>query len=196
MRRICFLFVIFLATAAVVHAQSRSEAKTLAVGEKSERELAGREEHVYLVPLVRGQLVRVRVEQRQIDSLLVVTSPEGKQLAEMNFTEAGESEILAIESANAGNYTLTIRGVGGFKMRGSYRLEVIGQSPTEANKSFYAAQMLVLDANQLEASRRQLFRNELEEEEMLLMRHPIPALCDRIGQSGSCGARRYDRRPQ
>jgi CHAT domain-containing protein/tetratricopeptide (TPR) repeat protein len=148
MRRICLVFVVALSVAAA-QAQSGPAPKALAVGEKLERELAGREEHVYNIPLAQAQLVRVRVDQRQIDAVLILASPEGKPLAEMNFTEAGESEILSIEAASAGNYSMTIRGMGGSKMRGSYRLEIVGQPTSDASRSYHAAQMLVLDANQL-----------------------------------------------
>ena len=151
-------FLLFLSLLAVAtHAQVAPDAKPLVAdpgiillpGEKSQREISGREVHTYHLGLAAGQFARITVEQEEIDTLLVLTSPEGKQLAEMNFTDAGETERLAIEAVSTGRYVLTLRGVGGKKMLGSYRLQAQVQATTDSNKSYVEAQTLMLDASQL-----------------------------------------------
>jgi len=132
-----------------VSAQVAPEVQTLVPGHPVEREIAGRESHTYQISLAAGQFARVTVEQRLIDVVLVLTSPEGRQLPELNFTDAGEAELLSIDSAAAGVYSLTVRGIGGSKMRGSYRLQVVAQTPTDSTKSYVPAQTLMLDASQL-----------------------------------------------
>ena len=144
-RRFTILPFIFM-LAAAAEAQVAPEPTTIIPGQQTEREISGGEAHSYQVSLAAGRVARFVVDQRQIDSLLLLTSPDGKQLAEINFTDAGETERLSVEAAAAGNYALTVRGLGGSKMRGSYRLRVEVQEPTDSNKSDAAAEALMLDA--------------------------------------------------
>ena len=149
MRRTFILCVVMCVLSLSAAAQSAPESATLVLSQPVEREIAGREQHSYHLNLAAGQFARVSVEQRLIDVVLILTSPEGRQLPEINFTDAGEAELLSIDPASAGVYSLTVRGIGGSKMRGSYRLQAVAQTPTDSSKSYAAAQTLVLDASQL-----------------------------------------------
>ena len=149
MKRTFILVFMIVGLCLSVSAQVAPEVQTLVPGHPVEREIAGRESHTYQISLAAGQFARVTVEQRLIDVVLVLTSPEGRQLPELNFTDAGEAELLSIDSAAAGVYSLTVRGIGGSKMRGSYRLQVVAQTPTDSTKSYVPAQTLMLDASQL-----------------------------------------------
>src|SRR5688572_31654345 len=81
-------------------------------GKNVEREIAGGESHTYQISLTAGQLARFRLEQQVLDSLLLLTALDGKQLAEVNLTDAGEAESLALEAPLAGTYRLIVRGNG------------------------------------------------------------------------------------
>ena len=119
-------------------------------GKLVERELAGGESHTYQITLTAGQFVRFRLEQRALDGVLILTAPDGKQMAEVNMTDAGEPESLALEALPAGSYRLTVRGVGGVTMRGSYRLEAAAQATAAAqDRKHLAAQSLLLEAIEL-----------------------------------------------
>ncbi len=93
---------------------------SLQPGRAVEREIAGGESHSYQIHLSAGQFVRFRLEQQALDSVLILLAPDGKQMAEVNLTDAGESEPLALEALLAGSYRLTVRGNGGATMRRAY----------------------------------------------------------------------------
>ena len=122
----------------------------LAPGQAIEREIAGGESHSYPIPLTAGQLVRVRLEQRALNCRLILAAPDGRQVAEFDSTDAGESELLALEALPAGDYRLTVRGIGTAAMRGSYRLEAtVQETATSQDRRFLTAQTLLLDAEEL-----------------------------------------------
>ncbi len=140
----CFL-VIFCLSAAVVTAQVLPGASALAPGKPTEREIAGGQEHNYQINLAANQFVRFQLDQKVLDSTLVLTAPDGKRSTEMNLTGAGEEESLTFEGVGA--YTLTVRGIGTSKMTGSYRLEMTFQpTPSESDRKYLAAQGLLLEA--------------------------------------------------
>jgi len=128
---ICLLSVI-------AHAQ---EAK-LEPGLPIEREIAGGESHKYKFTLQAGQFVRVVVEQKKIDVALKIAAPDGEQLIEANFGEAGELESLSAEAAAGGEYELTIRANGA---AGSYRvrLEVKAAASAQDKQRMTAERLLV-----------------------------------------------------
>ncbi|MEO8073189.1 MAG: tetratricopeptide repeat protein, partial [Acidobacteriota bacterium] len=138
------LFLIF--TAQFVHAQ---ETQQIEPNKPIEREIAGGQEQNYQIKLTANQFVRFRLEQRAIDAALVLNAPDGKQLAEMNLTGAGEQESLSLEAAS-GIYKLTVRGIGTPKMLGSYRLEATVQpAATDSDRKYLTAQFLLLEAQDL-----------------------------------------------
>ena len=155
----------FSLLSAIAHAQ---EAK-LEPGKAVEREIAGGESHAYQISLTAGQFVRFRLEQRAIDSVLNLTAPDGKQMAEVNLTDAGEPESLALEALQAGNYQLTVRGNGTAMMRGAYRLEATAQTNASAQDLKYlAAQALLLEAQELARQAPKTAAQEIEKLEQSL----------------------------
>jgi hypothetical protein len=77
--------------------QAGQNLRTLEPGKAVEREIAGGESHTYQINLAARQFARFRLEQRVLDVVLL-TAPDGKQLVEMNLTEAGEEESLSLEA--------------------------------------------------------------------------------------------------
>src|SRR5262245_61859934 len=152
------LGILFLAPAA-------QDVRTLEPGKPVEREIAGGESHAYQISLAAGQFVRFRLEQRSLNSLLNLTSPDGKQLAEINLTDAGEPESLAHEAKLTGIYRLTVRGDGTAKMRGAYRLEA---NATAQDLKYLAAQALLLEAQELARQSPKTAAQEIEKLEQSL----------------------------
>lgn len=76
-------------------AQVAPELMTLNPGQPVEREIKGGESHHYQIALTAGQFVRFRLEQKVIDAALLLTTPDGRQLAEMDLAGVGEAELLA-----------------------------------------------------------------------------------------------------
>jgi len=144
-----YLLAILCFSAAVAQAQVSSERSPLVAGQALERAVTGGQEHNYKIALTANQFVRLRLDQKVLDAILVLSGPEGKQLAEMNLTGSGEQEALAFEAA-AGTYSVTVRGIGTPKMAGSYRLEMmIQKEASEADRKFLSAQDLLLEALEL-----------------------------------------------
>ena len=76
-RFICYLFV-GLSLLVMGH---RIEAQdfTLETGKSVERAIAGGESHTYQIPLTADQFVRLRVDQKVLDTTLILTGPDGKR---------------------------------------------------------------------------------------------------------------------
>ena len=128
-------------------AQVAPEAQKLVPGQPVEREIAGGESHINQVSLAAGQFVRFRLEQRAIDLELILTAPDGKQLAEMDLTYAGEQEMLSLEAVAPGAYRLMVRSEASAARHGSYRLEATVQASASAlDRKRLAAEALVLEA--------------------------------------------------
>ncbi len=129
---------------------AKAQEATLQPGTPVEREIAGGESHNYQITLTTGQFVRLRLEQRAMDSVLILTAPDGKQLAEVNFTDVGEPESFSMEALQTGNYRLTVRGNGGVLMRGAYRLDATVQpTVTAQDRKQIAAEALLIEADEL-----------------------------------------------
>ncbi|HEX4945083.1 MAG TPA: tetratricopeptide repeat protein [Blastocatellia bacterium] len=138
-----FIFCLFCV---VAHAQETK----LELNKSVEREIAGGESHSYQITLHPGQLVRFRLEQQTLDSTLLLAAPDDKPMAEVNWTDAGQPEVLVLEALQAGNYHLTVRGVGTALRRGAYRLETTASATaTPQDRKHLAAQTLLLEADEL-----------------------------------------------
>ncbi len=138
-----FIFCLFCV---VAHAQETK----LEPNKNIEREIAGGESHVYQITLQAGQLIRIRLEQQTLDSTLLLAAPDGKPMAEVNWADVGQPELLVLEALQAGTYRLTVRGVGTALRRGAYRLEATAPATATAqDRKHLAAQTLLLEADEL-----------------------------------------------
>jgi CHAT domain-containing protein/uncharacterized protein HemY len=148
-KRICLL-LLTLCLSLISFAQTKDEVRPLLAGPPVEREIAGGDSHTYQINLAAGQFVHLRLDQQKMDSVLILTAPDGKQVAEVNLTDAGESESFALETLVPGTYRLTVRGNGGATMGGAYRLEATVQAtPTAQDRKRLVAQTHLLEAQEL-----------------------------------------------
>ena len=132
------------------HAQATTLEAALSGGQSVEREIAGGELHSYQIALAAGQFARFRLEQRAIDAALSLTDPDGKRLAEMNLTRAGEEESLSLEVKTTGNYQVIVRTNAMATVRGSYRLDALVQANVAAaDRQRLRAEALLLEGNEL-----------------------------------------------
>lgn len=130
-----------------VSAQVTPELMTLIPGQPVEREITGGESQAYHIQLAAGQFVRFRLEQRALDSTLILTAPDGGQVAEMDLTGVGEAESLSLEVAATGSYRLAVRADDATRLRGAYRLEVALQSAAlEPDQKRLRAEKLMLES--------------------------------------------------
>jgi tetratricopeptide (TPR) repeat protein len=129
---------------------TRAQQTTLEPKQPVEREISGGESHTYQINLTAGQFVRVRLEQQTLDSTLILTAPDDKQIAEVNFTRGGEAEQIAFEALLPGSYLITVRGIGTAGMRGAYRIEASTKaSATAQDRKYLAAQTLLIESDEL-----------------------------------------------
>ena len=148
MTKLLRLFALMLCLSGI--GQAAQDLRSLEPGKPVQREIAGGESHTYQISLTAGQFVRFRLEQQTLDSVLILLATDGKQMAEVNLTDAGESESLALEASLAGSYRLTVRGNGGATMSGAYRLEAAVQATATAqDRKLLVAQTLLLEAQEL-----------------------------------------------
>ena len=144
------LCILTLIICFVVTVQAGQEPQTLVPSKTVEREIAGGESHVYQITMTAGQYVRFRLDQRAIDATLILSAPDGKPLVEMSLTRAGDEESLSFEAAIAGDYRLTVRVGGLATLRGTYRLEAVGQAAaTTRDKQRIAAESLMIESEKL-----------------------------------------------
>lgn len=142
--------LIAAANCPIQQAQTATEIRVLTSGQTIEREIAGGESHIYEISLTSGQFARFRLEQRAVDSSLILNAPDGKVLAEMNLTITGDEESLSLEGTAAGNYRLTIKCTGSATLRGAYRLTTnLQASATPNDRKRLAAEALMMEASQL-----------------------------------------------
>ncbi len=145
-KQLLYLFLIGL-FCVQAHAQANKIETTLSNGQSVEREIAGGEVHAYQIALTAGQFARFRLEQRALDSTLSLAAPDGKPLAELNLSDAGNPEYFTLEVAQPGNYRITVTGNGQPLLRGAYVLKVVVQpTATEQDRKYIAAQTLLVDA--------------------------------------------------
>jgi hypothetical protein len=104
----------------IAHGQ---EAK-LVPGQPDERALAGGESHTYQLTLAAGQFLRVIVQQKGIDVVVQLMTPDGKPLGEADFTGTSGQESLSREVAIGGDYRVVIRSVTATAVKGAYEAKV------------------------------------------------------------------------
>ena len=127
-RSVLLLANFIIVSVVLVHAQTAPEPFSLEPGKSVEQVIAGGESHTYQINLAAGQFVRFRLAQRAIDGVLTLTSPDGKQLVEMDVTGAGDEESLSLEVATAPTRKIQV-GKGGKRSPGRLSKVVLSAPP-------------------------------------------------------------------
>jgi CHAT domain len=85
-----------------------AEARELTPEAPVESALAGGETHAYRITLASGQFLRVVVEQRGLDLVMVVFGPDGRQVAKAEKKNQEESAAVSVLAEMAGVYRLEV----------------------------------------------------------------------------------------
>ncbi len=88
--------------------QGAAEACELTPEAPVESALAGGESHAYRITLASGQFLRVVVEQRGLDLVMVVFGPDGRQVAKAEKKNHEESAAVSVLAEMAGAYRLEV----------------------------------------------------------------------------------------
>lgn len=139
---------------------SIAQSAMLAIGTAIERELTGGQSHVYSLTLEAKQYVRGVVEQRGIDVVVSLVSPDGKTLLEVDSPNGTQgAEAFASVTTQAGVYQIIVRSPEKKAATARYeiKLEEVRAATREdelrvaANLAFQQADRL-LDEQKAEAS--------------------------------------------
>jgi len=123
---ICLLFLLFylLAVAPLVSGQST----TLQQGSPLERNLSAGQTHNFFVNLEKGQFLQLVVDQRGIDVIVRVFSPEGRRLGEFDSPNGTDGpENVSIISETAGLYRVEVAPLGQVEnpQPGRYEIKIV-----------------------------------------------------------------------
>jgi CHAT domain-containing protein/Tfp pilus assembly protein PilF len=106
-------------------AQSFQESGSLEPGKPIERELSGGLSHVYKVTMTTDQFLRIVVEQRGVDVVVALSTPDGKKIAEADVERVSErTETLSAISELAGAYLIEVRSPKKSAKPGRYEIKL------------------------------------------------------------------------
>src|SRR5215510_5393592 len=107
-------------------AQGEKDMRPLEPGKPIERELAGGQSHSYQITLTEGQYLRVVVEQRGVDVVVTLLSPDGKKLIEVDSPNGAQGpEPLQWIVEAAGTYWLEVRSLENNAKPGRYEAKIV-----------------------------------------------------------------------
>lgn len=117
-----------------VFAQANDEIKSIRIGEKSEREISTSEVHSYKYTASANQFTNITVEQKGIDLVVKLISPDGKLIAEYDSPtgRTGIEETKAVLET-AGEYRLDISVLERTKVTGKYEISFKEQREATLN---------------------------------------------------------------
>ncbi len=137
-----------------------AESTTLSPGQSLRVDLAGGESHRYRVDVARGDCLHVEVEQLNIDVVVSLTGPDGKNLIEMdNGLENRGSEELSFIVAATGPHRIQVRAAEEQARPGAYEVRVAVSRPaTDGDRERAAADAAFAEGNALAAEAPQASR--------------------------------------
>ena len=112
--------------------------------------LKGSESHSYRVTLTAGQYFYALVEQQGIDVEIVLSNPDGSQLAVTDSPNGRwGSEPILIIAATSGEYRVVIRAPSAQAEAGNYRIEIKTLRETTASDKQHVAAQRAFEEAQL-----------------------------------------------
>lgn len=165
--------------------RAQEQPYTIVVGQPTEREMRGGEQHAFQVTLNAGQYAHVVVEQKGIDVVLALLGADGKPLLEVDNNLSGTRgvETVSLVADVTTTYVLNVRSLEKGASAGRYevRLEDL-RAATETDRTRVTAERSYFVAAQLQSQRTaESRRKALEQygETLRLMR----AAGDRRGEA-------------
>jgi CHAT domain-containing protein/tetratricopeptide (TPR) repeat protein len=124
--------------------------------------LKAEEKHLFAIKLNAGQILRLIVDQRGIDVLLVLYGPDAKKLVEVDSPNGTTGpEPLDWIAETTGSYELEIRALEKEAKAGSYAVkDVERREATARDRTFMAAHLLSLEGEKLRSEKTEKSRRE------------------------------------
>jgi tetratricopeptide (TPR) repeat protein len=132
-------------------AQNEGDTQLLELHKPVERELAGGQSHSYRIVLTAGQYLRLVADQRGIDVVVTLFGPDGKQIIEVDSTNANRGpEPVAIIVETSGAHRLNVRSLEKDVPAGRYQVKIEAlRAATEKDKPAIAAERVFREGEQL-----------------------------------------------
>lgn len=108
------------------------------------RELRGGETNAYRVSLTSGQFLHALFKQQDVDIVVALFAPDGKQLTECDSpNDRWGSEAIAFIAPVSGDYRVEIKSTNDKVVTGRYEIQIVAlREPTAIDKGHAAAQLL------------------------------------------------------
>ena len=134
-----------------IKVQGNEQVPKLELDKPIERELAGGETHTYRLELASGQYARVVVDQRGINVVVTLSSPDGKKIIELERARIGPEPVSVLADAS-GTYLLKLRPLEKGAAIGRYEVRLAELRPgTSQDEKRAAAETLYFEATRLRA---------------------------------------------
>lgn len=127
---------IFLIAALIVALTTFATAQKLETGKTFEREIGGTEKHIYDVQLKKDEAYNLVVEQRGVDVVLRIYSPDGNLAGDIDTPNGnkGDEPLLFVAPSN-GNYRVEISPFDSEAPKGRYFIKTVAtRSATKAER--------------------------------------------------------------
>jgi hypothetical protein len=103
-----------------------AQEQTLQVGTSIDRQLKAGQSHTFYVELAENVFVQLVVEQRGIDVIVKVSSPDGKSLGNFDTPNGAQGpENVSFVSTTAGKYTIIVAPLNQESPEGQYQIKII-----------------------------------------------------------------------
>jgi CHAT domain-containing protein/Tfp pilus assembly protein PilF len=148
---VCFAALSLQCWASPNGAQNQQSIQQLKEDTPIERQLAGGETHVYRVELMAGQYLHLVVDQRGIDVVVAIISPDNKPLVEVDSPNGSQGpEPVSLVAEASGSYQVLVRSLekGASPARYEIRIEELRQARPQDSRRI-AAQKAFSEGQQL-----------------------------------------------
>jgi CHAT domain-containing protein/Tfp pilus assembly protein PilF len=145
-------------------AQTPQESISLEPGKPIERELSGGISHFYKITMTSGQFLRIAVNQRGVDVVVALLTPDGKKISEANSDSLIEgSETMSAISESSGIYLIEVRFAEKTAKAGRYEIKIEElRVATVEDKYRVAGESVFREAEQLQNGTLEAKRKSIE----------------------------------
>jgi len=131
-------------------AQSAREIGLIEPGKPVERELAAGQSHFYRFELIEGQYARATLDKKSADFVLIVSGPEGGNIAEARGAQPQEPLGVVLVARASGAHRIEVRSLAKEGAPASYKLSVAElRMATEQDRNHVAAAKVYTEATRL-----------------------------------------------
>ena len=116
-------------------------------GKLVEREITGSEPHTYAIRLSHGEFIQIIATQKNVDIVIQLVDPNGKQISEVNFSRNfGARESISHLATGTGEYRLVVRSLSNSATKRTYEIVFDrNATPSQTDLRRVEAERLLID---------------------------------------------------